>query len=742
MDGEASRYDTLESTILDESSAPCIIPLEYLRKITNNFSDDRLLGKGGFGKVYKGVLLQTGKVIAVKKLDHHLKLAVQERQFENEVYHLMRLKHPNIVRFVGYCYETQNECVAHNGKYIFVEMQQRLHCLEYLSNGSLDKHLKDESSGFDWRTRYKIIKGICYGLYYLHDECKRRFNASIIHLDLKPANILLDENMWPKVADFGLSRLFEDSKSQTHTNFISGSLGYMAPEYLIGRIITSKADIYNLGVIIMEIITGSKVDIFSLSSPTSCQDFVERVLYNWRNRLEGAPSETDCKQIKSCVEIGLCCIKLKREQRPTSKEIVERLGRLESTSGYINDKDKPPAEQPNTRGLFRRQLSRVMRFMTPQRSSCTSSSFKVPDAKFKFAQLDADTEDIACGELSGPSSLKVAAEKFTFTQLEAAAFGFEAKIGEGSFGTVYRGKLPDGREVAIKRGESGPRTAGQFRESAFGSELASLSHCHHRHIVSLVGYCEENKERLLVYEYMKNGSLYDHLHPKAATLSTPSPVVSSWKLRIKILLDASRGIEYLHSYAVPSVIHRDIKSSNILLDVGWTARVSGFGLSLMVSEAQDQDQTVKAAGTVGYMDPEYYGLRHVSVKSDVYGFGVVMLEVLTGKRAIFKEAEGGSVVSVVDYAVPSIVAGELGKILDPRAPEPEDEAEAVEVVAYTAVHCVRLELEGRDRPAMYDVVANLETALALCEGISGGGSFGSSSASVSVSSMDRENELV
>uniref|UniRef100_A0A0A9E313 Protein kinase domain-containing protein n=1 Tax=Arundo donax TaxID=35708 RepID=A0A0A9E313_ARUDO len=246
---------------------------------------------------------------------------------------------------------------------------------------------------------------------------------------------------------------------------------------------------------------------------------------------------------------------------------------------------------------------------------------------------------------------------------------------------------------------------------------------------------------------MKNGALYDHLHPKPS--SSPSPVVSSWKLRIKILLDASRGIEYLHSYAVPPIIHRDIKSSNILLDGGWTARVSDFGLSLMGPETEEAAPAPvkQAAGTVGYMDPEYYGLHHLTVKSDVYGFGVVMLETLTGKRAIFKEAEGGSPVSVVDYAVPSIVAGELAKVLDGRAPEPAaHEAEAVELVAYTAVHCVRL--EGKDRPAMADIVANLETAFALCEGSAGGdrggGGFGnsSSSASLSVTSMDRSGGLV
>jgi serine/threonine protein kinase len=374
---------------------------------------------------------------------------------------------------------------------------------------------------------------------------------------------------------------------------------------------------------------------------------------------------------------------------------------------------------------------------------------------------------------SGPSSFKDQTEEYTFAQLAAATdfFSPDAQIGAGSFGTVYRGKLPDGREVAIKRGESLARKF-QEKESAFRSELAFLSRLHHKHLVGLVGYCEENDERLLVYEFMKNGALYDHLHPKPAHIidgepPLVSPVMSSWKLRIKILLDASRGIEYLHSYAVPPIIHRDIKSSNILLDGSWVARVSDFGLSLMGPSSPDSDDSagtgppvqqqhvaMKAAGTVGYMDPEYYGMHHLTVKSDVYGFGVVMLETLTGKRALFRDAGGGGdPVSVVDYAQPSIVAGELGKVLDGRAPEPTpNEAEAVELVAYTAVHCVRL--EGKDRPAMADIVANLETAFAFCEGsaggngsrdregrAAGGGGYRNSSSSLSMTSMELSGRI-
>lgn len=315
------------------------------------------------------------------------------------------------------------------------------------------------------------------------------------------------------------------------------------------------------------------------------------------------------------------------------------------------------------------------------------------------------------------------AEEFSLSELASATnnFSLENKIGKGSFGVVYKGKLSDGREVAIKRSESGPETKKfQEKESAFDSELAFLSRLHHKHLVRLVGYCEENEERLLVYEFMKNGALYDHLHNKN-NVEKSNSFVNSWKVRIGIALDAARGIEYLHNYAVPPIIHRDIKSSNILLDTNWTARVSDFGLSLMgpSPEADVDYRPMKAAGTLGYIDPEYYGLNVLTAKSDVYGLGVVLLELLTGKRAIFKndnggENGGGTPVSVVDFAVPAIMAGELTKVLDMRIGQPEmNESEAVELVAYTAMHCVHL--EGKDRPTMSDIVANLERALALCE---------------------------
>lgn len=379
-----------------------------------------------------------------------------------------------------------------------------------------------------------------------------------------------------------------------------------------------------------------------------------------------------------CVWTGACFGKKKvhNSVQPT----ITRGGSRAGSNGGAGSNNSPPSRS----ATIRRQGSRLLT-MRRQRSG-TSSKHADRAEEFLLAELAAATNN----------------------------FSLENKIGAGSFGVVYKGKLPDGREVAIKRGETAKTKKFQEKESAFDSELAFLSRLHHKHLVRLVGYCEERDERLLVYDYMKNGALYDHLHDRN-NVEKSSSVINSWKMRIKIALDAARGIEYLHNYAVPPIIHRDIKSSNILLDAQWTARVSDFGLSLMGPDSERDFRPTKAAGTVGYIDPEYYGLNVLTAKSDVYGLGVVLLELLTGKRAIFKNDEsGGTPVSLVDFAVPAIMAGELVKILDKRVgPLGINEAEAVELVAYTAMHCVNL--EGKERPTMADIVANLERALDISD---------------------------
>uniref|UniRef100_A0A0E0IRZ5 Protein kinase domain-containing protein n=1 Tax=Oryza nivara TaxID=4536 RepID=A0A0E0IRZ5_ORYNI len=308
MEGSTSKHDSLvqkhvdfgilENNIQDPTATPMYLPMEFLKTITCDFSKEQELGRGGYGVVYK-----------------------------KEVTFLMDLKHPNIIRFIGYCAESRWEVLQVNGKkYVMVEMPRRLLCFEYLHNKSLDKYISAESYGLGWHMRYKIIRGISYGLQYIHEECH------IIHLDLKPENILMDDDMGPKIADFGMSRLFGHEQSRIITGSREGTLGYMAPEYLANGLISTKSDIFSLGVIIIEVITGHR-NYPRICTRESFQHFIEDVVKNWRDWLErtvGCTSmKTCCQQIYTCMEIGLACVDPDPKKRPSAWDVIQKLNETE-----------------------------------------------------------------------------------------------------------------------------------------------------------------------------------------------------------------------------------------------------------------------------------------------------------------------------------------------------------------------------------------------------------------------------
>ncbi|XP_037455767.1 putative receptor-like protein kinase At4g00960 [Triticum dicoccoides] len=305
--------------------------LEFLEQITDNFSKERIIGRGGYGVVYKGIL-ENGEEVALKKL--HRIGAPDDVQFMNEFNNLMRAQHPNITRLVGYCYDVRPERVKFKGQYIMSLVEERVLCFEYLQGGSLDQHISDESCILDWHTCFKIIKGVCLGLNYLHNGSK----DPIYHLDLKPANILLDKNMVPKIGDFGLSRLFPSAQTCIASKII-GTLGYMPPEYIERKEITSKYDVFSLGVIIIRIIAGHEG--YSKCAHTPLQEFLEHVHENWGKRLQTTMPPHTSDQIQTCIEIALRCVEVDREKRPTIAEIVGELNK-------VSDFQSKPALNQNT----------------------------------------------------------------------------------------------------------------------------------------------------------------------------------------------------------------------------------------------------------------------------------------------------------------------------------------------------------------------------------------------------------
>ncbi|XBI97706.1 hypothetical protein VPH35_018029 [Triticum aestivum] len=303
---------------------PRDILFHLLEEITENFSDERKLGSGAYGKVYLGVD-KNGVKIAVKVLHERTDLDDNKRQFETEFKNLESLQHQNIVRLVGYCYETRKTYVSHNEELVFANKIHRVLCFEYMPGKSLDKLLADEHNGLGWHTSYAIIIGICKGLKYLHEELQ----DPMFHLDLKLANILLDGNMVPKIADFGLSRLTGGEHTQI-TQGVFGTLGYVPPEYRDKGVISLEFDIFSLGVVIIKIMGG--VDAYYRREEKSPQEFIEDVHRHWRNRLQAASGvalESYCKQVIRCVTIALDCVEGDRRKRPTIGTIVSQLNEVD-----------------------------------------------------------------------------------------------------------------------------------------------------------------------------------------------------------------------------------------------------------------------------------------------------------------------------------------------------------------------------------------------------------------------------
>lgn len=263
------------------------------------------------------------------------------------------------------------------------------------------------------------------------------------------------------------------------------------------------------------------------------------------------------------------------------------------------------------------------------------------------------------------------AQVFRLSELKDATNGFKEfnELGRGSYGFVYKAVLADGRQVAVKRANAATIIHTNIRE--FETELEILCNIRHTNIVNLLGYCLEMGERLLVYEYMSHGTLHDHLHGGLSPLN--------WSLRLKIAMQAAKGLDYLHKEVVPPIVHRDVKTANILLDTDWGARIADFGLL----SSNDRDLSG-------------------DMKSDIHNFGIVLLEILSGRKAYDREYTPPG---IVDWALPLIKQGKAAAIIDRNVVLPRN-VEPLLKLAEIAESAIRE--KPRERPTMSEVAASLE----------------------------------
>ncbi|GAB4828692.1 mitogen activated protein kinase [Ancistrocladus abbreviatus] len=283
-------------------------------------------------------------------------------------------------------------------------------------------------------------------------------------------------------------------------------------------------------------------------------------------------------------------------------------------------------------------------------------------------------------------------------------FSDENILGSGGFGTVYKGELHDGTKIAVKRMDSG--VLGEKGLAEFKSEIAVLTKVRHRHLVSLLGYCLDGNERLLVYEYMPQGTLSRHLFNWKEEGLKPL----QWKQRLTIALDVARGVEYLHILANQSFIHRDLKPSNILLGDDMRAKVSDFGLVRLAPDGKASIET-KLAGTFGYLAPEYAVTGRVTTKVDVYSFGVILMELITGRRALDETQPEDSVHLVTWFKRASISRDTFQKAFDPVIELDEETVASINTVAELSGHCCAR--EPLQRPEMGHAVNVLSSLVEM-----------------------------
>ncbi|KFK22701.1 hypothetical protein AALP_AAs67984U000300 [Arabis alpina] len=344
----------------DQSGITTVHSLQFdfktIEVATDKFARYNKLGQGGFGEVYKGTLTN-GTEVAVKRLSKTSSQGAQE--FKNEVVVVAKLQHRNLVRLLGFCLEGEEKILVY----------------EFVPNKSLDYFLFDPTKRgqLDWKQRYTIIGGITRGILYLHQDSR----LTIIHRDLKASNILLDADMNPKIADFGMARIFGMDQSGANTSRIVGTYGYMSPEYMIHGQFSMKSDVYSFGVLVLEIICGRKNSSFQQTSGTTVDNLVT---YAWKVWTDGSPLDLldptisdnyQSEEVTRCIHIALLCVQEDPADRPNLSTIMSMV----TSNTFILPVPQPP-------GFFlqnRRNQERGLDGLESSQSTIRSGSQSIND---------------------------------------------------------------------------------------------------------------------------------------------------------------------------------------------------------------------------------------------------------------------------------------------------------------------------------------------------------------------------
>ncbi|KAL8233350.1 hypothetical protein R6Q59_019450 [Mikania micrantha] len=638
---------------------------------TENFDESLVIGSGGFGKVYKGnVTIGTNIVVAaIKRLDSMSNQGADE--FWAEVEMLSMLRHCNLVSLIGYCnYE-----------------QEMILVYEYMSNGTLNYHLHKLRTPLSWLQRLNICIGAGRGLHYLHTGTG--IASGVIHRDVKSSNILLHESWAAKISDFGLSKIGPTNQPSTYVNtLIKGTFGYLDPNYYATGKLTRKSDVYAFGVVLLEVLCRKRAVDKSLDEEqwglvAWVQDSIKEG--NLKNIIDSdIRGEISPKCLKEYVKLAERCLQNSPKHRPTMAEILFSLESVMAIQERFNN-----SLQSASRTLFGRMVN----------------LFLFPSNQENSVQGDIKLSTNSNGNNMFPHMKEVPAhfpgqspilKEFKFSDLKKATSSFspDLVLGEGRFGKVFLGWVEENTLAPSKQGVGMAVAVKMHTQGAaeWLTEVNFLGRLDHPNIIRLLGYCRDEHEYLLVYEYMQHKSFDLFLFSDMA-----EPL--SWVTRLLIMIGVARGLTYLHS---KNIIHRDINPCNILLDEDFNAKIKDFELAKNAPKNREAHVSTRVIGTYGYAAPEYIATGHLTTKCDIYSLGMVMLESITGRKAMDAQRPKGQQ-NLVEWA--TCVGSNVKEIMDPRLEGKYPRHAASEYVAI-ALRCVAN--DPKHRPSGEEVWGSLE----------------------------------
>ncbi|XP_031128480.1 cysteine-rich receptor-like protein kinase 13 isoform X2 [Ipomoea triloba] len=661
------RYENSDSEEISLPEESVEYDFITIQNATNNFSKKNRIGEGGFGVVYKGTL-KNGQQVAVKRLSKNLKGGSQE--FKNEVSLMVKFQHRNLVKLLGFSLE---------GKEVFL-------VYEFVPNGSLDNFLYGsvKHKRLGWERRYKIIECIARGLVYLHEGSLIR----IIHCNLKASNVLLDEDLNPKIVDFDMAKLFALDKIHDSTSRIMRTR-YIAPEYTLQGEISIKTDVYSFGMLILEIISGHRISNFQNEESTNDDELLSYAWTHWKGgsasnvidpMLRGIKSPVD--EITKCIHIALLCVQESVADRPKMIEVLQMLNKLSIR-----------LPEPLEPGLFiRGSISSEASSQFTKNVKSISDQYDRKMQKKKAKSYVKTVEESSSSVEINPVESHLKYELITI-QNATNNFSKANKLGEGGYWPIYKGKLENGLEVAVRR-------LPKYGNLEFKNEVTLIAKLQHRNLVRLFGYCQEGREMILVYEFLPNGGLDGFLFDpiKCGYLN--------WERRYKIIEGIGKGLVYLHEDSRLRIAHRDVKARSILLDADLNPKLADFGLawSFALDETESSSPT-GIVGTYGYIAPEYYLNGEFSIKTDVYSFGVLVLEIITGQNRMHVQNEGTTTNLLSSYAWKQWTNGSSSNLIHPMLRGISSPVNDIIKCIQIALLCIQVEPE--DRPTMSEVVQML-----------------------------------